>query len=248
MSSAYGSPSLRRDVRPPVRPVRMVFSWLVGALAVFLAAALLPGFNLGSLGEALVVAFALAAINAVLPPLVAALRLPYTVATTLLLVLLVNALAFELIEGWTDDALEVGGFGVALIAALVVTAITMALSEILGADDDDVYSLRVIHRLARRARHRVETDLPGIVYLYKRTRTATRRCCAPSWRSRSSLRRSPSMAATIRRRESWSSFTELLQAASSCAFSCTSSATDPAARSSSGSSDSCASWTIAAGA
>jgi uncharacterized membrane protein YvlD (DUF360 family) len=158
-------PARRRDVRPPVRPARLIFSWLVGAVAVFLAAALLPGLDLGSPAEAVLVALALAAINAVLPPLVAALRLPYTVATTLLLVLLVNVLAFRLIDGWTDNALEVGGFGAALVAALVVAAIAMALQEVLGANDDDLYSLRVTQRLARRTTQRVQTDVPGIVFL-----------------------------------------------------------------------------------
>ena len=55
------------------------------------------------------------------------------------------------------------------------------------------------------------------------------RCWAPSWRSRSSRRRSPSLAATIRRRESCRSRSESFQAASSWAFSCASSATAPAA-------------------
>ncbi len=86
----YAATARRRDVRPPVRPARLLFSWLVSAVAVLLAAALLPGLDLGSPAEALVVAVGLATINAVLPPLVASLRLPYTVATTLLLVLLVE--------------------------------------------------------------------------------------------------------------------------------------------------------------
>ena len=32
-------------------------------------------------------------------------------------------------------------------------------------DDDDLYSLRVIDRIARRSKERVETDAPGIVFL-----------------------------------------------------------------------------------
>ena len=79
-----------------------------------------------------------------------------------------------------------------------------------------------------------------------RMRSETSRCCAPSWRSRSSRRRSLSLAATIRLRESWRSRSEPVHAASSCALSCASSATAPAARSSSGSSASWTSWRIAA--
>ena len=58
-------------------------------------------------------------------------------------------------------------------------------------------------------------------------RSATRRCCAPSWRSRSSRRRSISLAATMRLRDSRSSLSEYLQPASSSAFSCASSAIAP---------------------
>src|SRR5204863_73741 len=36
---------------------------------------------------------------------------------------------------------------------------------VLGANDDQAYSLRVIHRVAGHSGERVETDVPGIIYL-----------------------------------------------------------------------------------
>ena len=39
------------------------------------------------------------------------------------------------------------------------------LDVVFGTNDDDTYTLRVIQRIARRSGERVETDVPGIVYL-----------------------------------------------------------------------------------
>src|SRR4029078_13660116 len=44
-------------------------------------------------------------------------------------------------------------------------AASIVLSVVLGVDDDDTYTLRVIERIARRSGQRVATDIPGIVYL-----------------------------------------------------------------------------------
>ena len=81
----------REQIRPQLRPSRLALSLLVSAVSFFLAAGILPGFDVGDFWRALLGALVVAALNAVLPPLVAALRLPYTVATTFLLVLVVDA-------------------------------------------------------------------------------------------------------------------------------------------------------------
>src|SRR4029078_304173 len=44
-------------------------------------------------------------------------------------------------------------------------AASIVLSVVLGVDDDDTYTLRVIERIARRSGQRLATDIPGIVYL-----------------------------------------------------------------------------------
>ena len=102
--------------------------------------------------------------NAIVPPVIAALRLPYTVALAFLLVLAADALALLLV-GRVDGGLEVDGFGWALLGALVITALTTVLQVILGTNDDDAYSLRVVHRVARKSADREQTEVPGILYL-----------------------------------------------------------------------------------
>ena len=154
-----------RPERLRIRPSRLSVGWVVAAAAVWVAARLLPGFGLEASGAAFVVAAAIAVLNAVLPPLVAAVRLPLTVVTGFLAILLLNALLLELAGRALPDDVHVGSFGDALLAALVIAAVDLVLSVILGTNDDSQYSLRVTRRIARRQGAVATTDVPGIVFL-----------------------------------------------------------------------------------
>jgi uncharacterized membrane protein YvlD (DUF360 family) len=162
----YGHRPHRDDVKPELHFGRLVVGLLVGGVAVLVAAAIVPGFDVGSFWQAVGIALLLAVVNAILPPLIAALRLPYTVALAFGLVLLADVLALLIIDSIDEgNAVDVDGFGWAFLVALVISAVTTTLSVILGTDDDDAYSLRVVHRVARRSPDREVTDVPGILYL-----------------------------------------------------------------------------------
>jgi uncharacterized membrane protein YvlD (DUF360 family) len=160
----YGEAPSRADVRPKLRLSRFLLWLLVNTAAFFLAALILPGFDISKVLVALAAAIVVGVINAVLAPFIAALRLPYTIATTFLVVLLLDALALLAADALTDS-IHLRGVGAALLAALVISAIAMVLEVVLGTNDDDAYMLRVIQRIARRSREQVTTDAPGIVYL-----------------------------------------------------------------------------------
>ena len=81
---------------PRFRPLNLVVSWFVAAVAVLVAASILPGLTVGNFGEAVVDAVVIAALNAMLPPLVAELRLPFTLALGFVLVLALDALILML--------------------------------------------------------------------------------------------------------------------------------------------------------
>ena len=72
----YGAVPRRADVRPRLRPTRLLLSLLVTAASVFLAAGILPGFDVGSFGVALVAALVIGLLTAFFSPLVAAIQLP----------------------------------------------------------------------------------------------------------------------------------------------------------------------------
>jgi uncharacterized membrane protein YvlD (DUF360 family) len=162
---SYAEEVTWRPARPRFHLARVVVAWFTAAAALLFAAWVVPGVAIDGFGAALLVALVVAALNAVLPPLIAALRLPFTVVAGFLLVLVVDALMLMLAANLLDSGLEVDSFGWALLAALVASAASVALEVVFGADDEDAYAVRVIQRIARRSGERVETDVPGIVFL-----------------------------------------------------------------------------------
>ena len=107
----------------------------------------------------------IALINAVLPPVIAALRLPFTLVSGFLLVLFADAGALMLTDELFPEVLGIDSFGDALLASLVMAAVSIVLQVLTGTNDDDEYSLRVIKRVARRQGGETRTDAPGIIFL-----------------------------------------------------------------------------------
>jgi uncharacterized membrane protein YvlD (DUF360 family) len=164
-SPAYGTEVGWAPAKPAYRPFSLLLSWLVAAGSVYAAAWIVPGLDLRAPGGAFVVAAAIAVLNAVLPPAIAALRVPFTILLGFFLVLFADAAALLLADDALHDFVAVGTFGDALLASLIIAAISMALHAVLGSDDDDVYALRVTERVARRQGDVERTDVPGIVFL-----------------------------------------------------------------------------------
>ena len=91
MNAGYGEVPGWTPEKPRFRPVQLVLSWLLGAASLLVATKLVPGASDSTFQAALAVAAAIAVLNAVLPPLVAALRLPFTALLGFFLVLAVDA-------------------------------------------------------------------------------------------------------------------------------------------------------------
>ena len=164
-SDTYGEVMTWSPQAPRYRLLHVLVSWLVAGVAVFIAAAIVPHVSVGNFRDALAAAVLIAAFNAILPPLVAALRLPFTLALGFVIVLVLDALILLLVSHITSRTLRVDSFGWALLAALVIAAAMVLLDVIFGVNDDDTYTLRVIRRIARRQGEPVRTDAPGIVFL-----------------------------------------------------------------------------------
>jgi uncharacterized membrane protein YvlD (DUF360 family) len=165
VNAGYGDTVAWQPERPRFKPLQLLLSWLVAAGAIWVAAAILPGVGIERTGGALLVAAAVAVLNAVLPPVVAALRLPFMLALGFVLILVVDALVLQLAGDLLENTFRVDDFGWALLAALIVAAVSLVLEVIFGTNDDDTYTLRVIQRIARRQGREERTDVPGIVYL-----------------------------------------------------------------------------------
>jgi len=129
------------------------------------AAWIVPGATVNGFEGALAASAAIAVLNAVLPPLVAALRLPFMLLVGLVLVLVLDALILLAADRITGGDLTVDSFWSALGVAFVASAVGVAVDVVLGTNDDDTYTFRVIQRIARRTGGRTITDAPGIVFL-----------------------------------------------------------------------------------
>jgi uncharacterized membrane protein YvlD (DUF360 family) len=154
-----------KERRPRFSILRVLIAWVLSAASVLFAAAIVPGVHINGWGGAFIVAAIIAALNAVLPPIIAAIRLPYTLVTGLLLVLAVDALMFQAASWIVPSQLTVDSFGDALLAALVASVLTVALDPIFRTNDDETYMLRVTQRIARRTGGAMRTDEPGLIFL-----------------------------------------------------------------------------------
>ena len=87
----YGQSARWHGERPRLQSFPLIVSWLATGVAFMVAAGILPGVSIDGFWGALLVAAIVAALNAVIPPVLAALRLPLTLVLGFLLVLFADA-------------------------------------------------------------------------------------------------------------------------------------------------------------
>ena len=161
----YGHSTSWQPERPRLKVFPLLVSWFATGVALMVASWVLPGVDIKSFWGALVVAAIVAALNAVIPPVLAALRLPLTLVLGFLLVLIADALILQIAADLdvTDGVFTVDNFGWALLAAFIVAAVSVVLAVLLGSDD--MGAIRIAQRIAKRQGIIASTDVPGIVYL-----------------------------------------------------------------------------------
>lgn len=111
-----------------------VIRLLVSALALYLLTQVYSGvyFVAGSgVGAVVIAALVMGVVNALIRPVLLLLSLPVNVLTLGLFTLIVNGVVLWLVAALT--ALNVAGFGAAVIGALILTVISWALDAVVGA-------------------------------------------------------------------------------------------------------------------
>ncbi|MGA9875193.1 MAG: phage holin family protein [Solirubrobacteraceae bacterium] len=140
--------------------LRSVVMLAVNGLALVALTALLPSHDSLSFKAAILVAIAMAIINAILWPLVIRVALPLTILTfgvgSLALSAGMVALAFYVVDGktpsfWADMGIA---FGLALVSMFAAPLLDV---------DGDARHLRVVRRRMRSARRDNQTDVPGVI-------------------------------------------------------------------------------------
>ena len=110
--------------------MKLLIKWLLSAAALLLVAYLYQGVEVRSFTAALIAAFVIGLLNAVVRPILVILTLPVTVLTLGLFLFVINALMFWAAASLLDG-FEVRGFVAALIGSLIYSVIGMVIESAL---------------------------------------------------------------------------------------------------------------------
>ncbi|EDL64621.1 phage holin family protein [Bacillus sp. SG-1] len=107
--------------------------WLIGILinaVVFVSlAGYFEGFEVSGIGAAVIASFILAILNVLVKPILILLTLPATILTLGLFLFVINAVTLLLTDGLMGDSFEIDGFGMALLAAIILSIINIAVQK-----------------------------------------------------------------------------------------------------------------------
>ncbi len=108
--------------------------WLMGILinaVLFMAIAgyFSESFVLQSFSAALGASFLLSIINIIVRPILVILTLPVTVLTLGFFLFVINAITLEITDYLMGDAFDITGFGMALLAAIIMSVVTLIVNN-----------------------------------------------------------------------------------------------------------------------
>ena len=111
--------------------MKFILKLLVPAIAVLVAAYILPGVAVASFGSAIVVAIVLAILNNFVKPILTILTIPITLITLGLFLIILDALII-LLAGSLVSGFHVNGLLWAIIFSVLLSIISTFLESILG--------------------------------------------------------------------------------------------------------------------
>lgn len=116
--------------------MRLIARFLVIVVAFWLVAAFVPGVTVQEgIASYVVIAAIFAAINLVVKPVLKLLSFPLLLLTLGLFLVVINAALFGL-TAWLTDRLDVDGIAPAVLASLVISAVTWIGDNVLQLEKD----------------------------------------------------------------------------------------------------------------
>lgn len=114
--------------------MKILIHWFLSAVAVWLVSEIVPGFDVASLGSALIAAAVIGLVNATLGLVLKIVTFPFTVVTLGLVWLIINGLmllvAAQLVPGFA-----ISGFLAAFFGAIVLCLVNMVLRALFPDKD-----------------------------------------------------------------------------------------------------------------
>src|SRR5258708_4696777 len=104
--------------------MRVLFNWLVSAIALWLVSEIVPGFHLSGLGSALFAVIVIGLANATLGVLLKVLTFPLTVVTLGVFWWVINALMLWVASSFVPGFV-ITSFGSAFLGAIVLALVNM---------------------------------------------------------------------------------------------------------------------------
>jgi putative membrane protein len=115
-------------------PMRLLLTWIINAAALMALPYLMSSVTVTDVGAALIAALVLGLVNTLIRPVLVLLTLPVTMLSLGLFILVINGFLFwgvaQLVSGFRVD-----GFLSAMLAAIVYSVISWALSTLLLRKD-----------------------------------------------------------------------------------------------------------------
>ena len=115
--------------------MRILLGWAINALCLLALPYLLSAVQVASFGTALVVALVLGLLNILIRPVLLVLTLPINILTLGLFTFVINGLLFWVVSRLVDG-FTIASFGWAIIAALVYSLISWAVSSLVLSSRD----------------------------------------------------------------------------------------------------------------
>jgi putative membrane protein len=109
----------------------LLINWFIATIAILVAAYLIPGIRVDTIGAAVIGAAILGVLNAVVKPILVILTLPITLLTLGLFLFVINALMF-LLAGSLLSGFHVQSFWPALLGSLVVTIVSYVAHSVVA--------------------------------------------------------------------------------------------------------------------
>jgi putative membrane protein len=108
-------------------------SWLasliINTIALMVVAGYFDGFHIENLSAALLASVLLSLFNVFLKPVLVLLTLPVTIISLGLFLIVINAALLSLTAELMGDSFNIDGFGMALLAAVIISLLNMFLTN-----------------------------------------------------------------------------------------------------------------------
>jgi putative membrane protein len=116
--------------------MRLLLSWILSAIAVWIVAQFVPGFHVSGAAAALFAALVIGFINATLGLVLKIITFPLTLVTLGIFWFVINALMLELASAFVPG-FRIRSFAAAFIGAIVLSLVNLLLKAIVMPSKDD---------------------------------------------------------------------------------------------------------------